>query len=106
MHSLRIAKRLYYEEQIDRNKSNCKNTWNILNEIINKSKRENKKIPSTFVIDHQECSDPYAIANQFSDYFSNIGLNLIKMIPNASFSHISFPTGNYPNNMFLEPCSN
>jgi hypothetical protein len=104
-HSLRIAMRLYYEEQINRNKSNCKNTWNILNEIINKSKRENKKLPSTFVINQQECSDPYAIANQFSDYFSNIGLNLIKKIPNASVSHTSFLTGNYPNTMFLEPAT-
>ena len=53
----------------------------------------------------QPAPDPYAIANQFSDYFSNIGLNLIKKIPNASVSHTSFLTGNYPNTMFLEPAT-
>ena len=70
-HSIRIAKRLYYEQQMDRNKSNCKKTWNILNEIINK-RNQTRRLPSTFVTDNQECSDPL-IANQLCKYFSNLG---------------------------------
>ena len=35
---LRVAKRLYYEKQIEKLKSNVKATWKVLNEILNKIK--------------------------------------------------------------------
>ena len=84
-HSIRIAKRLYYEQQLDRNKSNCKKTWNILNEIINK-RNQTRRLPSTFVTDNQECSDPLLIADQFCKYFSNFGPNLVRKIQNVPIS--------------------
>jgi hypothetical protein len=37
-HSLRLAKRLYYNETLDKSKSNLKRTWKILNEVINRKK--------------------------------------------------------------------
>ena len=37
-HSLRVAKRLYYEKQIEKLKSNVKATWKVLNEILNRNK--------------------------------------------------------------------
>ena len=44
-HSLKIAKRLYYVEQIERAKSNLKGTWKILNEIFNRRKSK-QRLPS------------------------------------------------------------
>ena len=41
---MRIAKRLYYEQQLQQNRSNCKMTWSILNEIIN-NRKQGKKVP-------------------------------------------------------------
>ena len=35
-HSIRIAKRMYYEKKIEQAKSNAKCTWRVLNEVINK----------------------------------------------------------------------
>ena len=37
-HSLRVAKRLCYEKEIEKLKSNVKATWKVLNEILNKKK--------------------------------------------------------------------
>ena len=37
-HSLRVAKRLYYEKQLEKLKSNAKTTWRVLNEVLNRNK--------------------------------------------------------------------
>ena len=100
---LRIAKRHYYEDLIEHNKSNCKKTWSILNEVINKNKRRNSRLPSTFVINDNDCSDSPIIADHFCDYFSNIGPNLSKKLPTVPVSHTFFLTGNFTNTMFFEP---
>ena len=72
-----------------------------MNEIINKS-NQRRKLPSTFLIENQECSDPVSITNHFCKYFSKLGSNLAKKIPNASVSPNSFLSGNYANSMFFE----
>ena len=46
IHSLRIAKRIYYEKKIDASKSNAKATWRVLNEIIKTKKKRLKSTPS------------------------------------------------------------
>ena len=45
-HSLRIAKRLYYEKKLDATKSNIRGTWRILNEIVKNKKKT--KLNSVF----------------------------------------------------------
>ena len=99
-HSLRIAKRNYYDKQLDYFKTNTKNTWKILNEVINKKKRVSK-LSSTFIFDNQEIPCPFTIANHFCDYFTNIGPNLAKNIPESVGSHCSYLSHNYPNSIYF-----
>ena len=98
---LRTAKRKYYEGKLENAKSNTKNTWKILNEVLNK-KRRPRKLPSNFTVDNQNISDPVGIANYFCDYFTNIGPNLAKTIPITSNSYKSFLTGNFVDSIFLD----
>ena len=42
IHSIRIAKRLYYDKKLEENKSNIKHTWKLLNDIINRKKNKYK----------------------------------------------------------------
>ena len=100
-HSLRIAKRLYYETKLERSKSNIKSSWKILNEILNR-KSKPAKLPSTFKYDNHEISNADEIANRFCEYFSNIGPNLAKNITASSSSHHSFLKGDFVNSLFLE----
>ena len=100
-HSIRIAKRLYYEQQLMQNRLNCKKTWSILNEIINKRK-QGKKVPSSFLVNGVGYSDPNFIANQFCKYFSRLGPNLASKIQNVSVSPSSFLSGEFVNSLFLE----
>ena len=100
-HSLRIAKRTYYEKKIDASKSNAKATWRVLNEII-KTKKKASKINSIFKVDNQEITDPVDIANRFCSYFSSIGPNLAKEI-HSSVSHRSFLSGHFFQSVFFDP---
>ena len=88
-HSLRVAKRFYYEKQIEKLKSNVKATWKVLNEILNRNKGK-RGLPSIFWADSREISNPKEIANFFCKYFTNIGPNLASKIPVSEKSHYSF----------------
>ena len=63
-HSLRLAKRLYYGQQIEKLKANVKPTWKVLNEILNRNKGK-RGLPSIFRVDSHQISDPKKIANPF-----------------------------------------
>ena len=98
-HSLRIAKRLYYDKKLNESKSNMRATWRLLNEVLN-SKKSRPKPNSVFKADDQEISDPMEIANRFCYYFSNIGPNLAKRLQSAT-SHKNSLFGDFPQSMFL-----
>ncbi len=101
-YSLRIAKRLYYERKHEYVKSNTKNTWKILNEVINK-KKTTRKLPHELKVNNQMIFNPKLIANRFCDYFTNVGPNLAKTIPKASSTFQSYLDGNFINSLFFEP---
>ena len=84
-HSLRTAKRLYYEKKLNNVQSNTRATWKVLNEILNRSKRNSNRC-STFKADDREITDPVEIANKFCSYFSSIGPNLERGYTVVSFT--------------------
>ena len=100
-HSLRTAKRLYYESKLEHLKSNIKGTWMLLNEILNRKKRKTS-LPSIFKTDSREFSDTKEIADQFCNFFTTIGPNLGRKIPNSDRSHKSFLPDKLVNSIFLE----
>ena len=76
-HSLRVAKRLYYNKKLYEYKSNAKSTWKLLNDLINR-KKSKCKLPSYFKSNEEEILNPTHIANRFCEYFTNIGPDLDK----------------------------
>lgn len=100
-HSIRVAKRLYYDKKLADNKSNIKETWKILNSIINK-KNPKSKLNSVFNYDGKEVLDPVEIANRFCNYFSSLGPNLAKKIPATTVVPKSFLSGEFLNSIFLD----
>ena len=99
-HSLRLAKRIYYDKQFDYFKSNIKRSWKLINEVINKNKGS-RKLPAIFNLNDTDISDPVEIANHFCDYFNNIGYNLAKKIPDANISHRTHLSGTYSSSISL-----
>ena len=87
-HLLKLSKKNYYDCKFERAKGNIKQTWNLLNEIINKRKTRSR-IPTSCSHNNIEIQDPIKIANKFCEYFTNIGSSL-KLV-------------NCPNRRFLVP---
>ena len=86
---LRVAKRLYFENQIEINKTNIKQTWRILNNAIGQNKK--KKLTYPLVDENGESiTSTEEVANKFCKYFTNIGPNLADKIAPASKSFQDF----------------
>ena len=76
---LRTAERNYFENILQENKNNLKNSWRIIKDVINKNKKSN--ITSKFLINNQTTTNKSDIANGFNSFFVNIGPTLAKSIP-------------------------
>ena len=87
---LRVAKRLYFENQIEINKTNIKHMRRILNNAIGQKKK--KKLTYQFVDENGESiTSTEKVANKFCKCFTNIGLSrLADKIAPASKSFQDF----------------
>ena len=86
---LRVAKRLYFQNQIEIKNTNIKQTWRILNNAIGQNKK--KKLTYPLVDENGESiTSTEKVANKFCKYFTNIGPNLADKIAPASKSFQDF----------------
>ena len=76
---IRAAKYMYYESTFTKNKTNIRNTWKTINEIISKSPPK-KQFPTFFRDGQKEITEISEIANKFNTLFTHIGPNQSKNI--------------------------
>ena len=69
----------YYKVKFDKYHSDPKNTWSIINEVINKP--QSKQTIDYLNINDDKISDKNSIVNHFNNYFSEIGFKLASVIP-------------------------
>jgi len=85
--SIRQAKMKYYQYCFDKYKDDIRKTWLTIKHIINKS--DNKiDFPNYFMVNNRKIFDSCTIANEFNQFFVDIGPNLaqsIEMPNNCSF---------------------
>ena len=72
-HLINCAKRKYHSGKIAECVGDSKKTWQIINEIRGKRRRE---IKPNFVIDNERVTSRRVIANEFNKYFASIASNL------------------------------
>ena len=99
---IRIAKCNYFNERFESVKNNLKETWKLINQVINKSKRK-PSLPNTFNYRNKTLTDPSKIANHSCDYFTNVGPNLAKQIPSVDTPFNSFLTARISETIFIHP---
>ncbi len=104
IYSIRTAKRMYYDKMLKDNKNNIKETWKILNNLINR-KSQKTKLSSIFKLDGREISNPLEIGNHFCEYFSNIGPSLARTIPTSSIPARSYLSKAFLKSIFVKPVS-
>ena len=97
---------MYYVKQFDSLMGNTKETWNLINNLINSS-TSNKRTVQQIISGDKIVNDPKEIANRFNEFFINIGPDLAKKIPPvpADCSYIDTMPSSNPHSLFLEPCS-
>ena len=71
--TIKNAKRTYYGKKFELAKGSIKKTWDLINELRGKSK---KNIKSSFIIDGRIVTERREIANGFNLFFSSIARNL------------------------------
>ena len=88
---IRTAKRIYFEKSFERFKNDAKSTWNSINQILHR-KNNSKSFPESFLINGSPITDKLIIANEFNDYYVNIGSNLADEIgsPSAEVKYTDF----------------
>ena len=63
-------------------------TWSAINEILQITKRK-RKLPDIFKCDKNACSGKQNIANQFNNFFTDIGKNLLeKSLPQTTKNYM------------------
>ena len=82
-------------------KDNMAKTWKILNVMTNRSKCN--KVINVIENNNVKLTSPSAIAEQFNDFFVNIGSNLARKIPTSPTKPTTFLKNDYCKSMFLAP---
>ena len=95
------AKKMYYNRIFDTYRSDMKKTWKTINETLSRNKFISE-LPSTFLHDDLELTDPIEIANAFNTHFANIGKTLASQIENSITSDKDFTQ--YLNSPSLKSC--
>ncbi len=75
----KIYKTNYYKAQFDKHKNNLKFTWNPIGSLIQR-KWKGLQHPSRLINNGKTFSSEYDIANEFNQYFINVGPNLANSI--------------------------
>ena len=98
---LRLEKRKYYSNQLELYKHDIKNTWKVLKQAMNTSKKKSNINKIRF--ENQVADKPHDIANVFNTYFSTIGENLARNIPHTDKHFSKFLGKSIPNSIFFAP---
>lgn len=101
---IKNRKKVYITMQFEANKSNLKKTWKIIGHII-KRKTKAQTIPSRLVIGDNVYMDKQDIADQFNNYFSNIGSELASKISDTGEDATRHIYNTPVSSFFLTPVS-
>ena len=86
----RKSKIRFYSEKLIKFQADAKKTWCIMKELIGKAKIYKSFLPRKIVTDKTEIHNETNIANEFNNFFTDIGLKLAKKIPEPSLPFESY----------------
>ena len=90
-----LAKQMHYKIKFDKYKNDIKGTWGVIRDILNKTHGK-KDYPEQFNLNGVHESNRIIIANNFNEYFTNIGEELA--------SKITDPVGKSHTDYLHSPC--
>ena len=100
-HLIRISKNIYYKNYFKRFNTNVKKTWSGIKTFLSNQKSAQTSI--NLQVDGEIITDQKRVANKFNEFFTNIGPDLSKQIPESDLDFTEFLKNPNNNNMFLSP---
>lgn len=97
---IRRQKRDHYTMLLDKSKNSTKNTWGVINSVLHKGKPKSN-IPNYITKNNVDIYGKKEIANEFNDFFIDIGPRLAQNIPIQNIDEGIIP--NNINSIFLNP---
>ena len=102
LHSLlRRSERQHYRKLLAANKNNLSKQWDIIKEVINKKRVRTDS--DSFLINNQLITDSTVIAENFNSFYTSIGPDLAKKLPNSINDPVSYLSVRNVNSIFLKP---
>ena len=96
------SRKSYFLNMFDRHRRNSKKCWELLNKIIGKTNNK-EELPNKFDVNGTIIENPQKIANEFSNFYSQIGKRLADRIPKSKMKPMSAMGKRCENSMFLIP---
>ena len=99
---IRQSKKDYYEHEFNAEENDIKQTWRIINNIINTKNRKVEYTVKKLIHDDVVQEDPEDIAKMFNNHFLDIGKNIAESIGRNNANHLDYMTHiNQPNSFFF-----
>ena len=95
---VRLRKKLYYQNELERNKTNLKKSWSILNEILNRKNR-NSSNPLFLRVGVDILNNPKDVANRLNNFFTSIASEIASKI-NPAPTAVSPPPSFHESDLF------
>ena len=92
---IKKSKSEYYKNKLDNALGNSKQTWKIINNILNNQKNKQtyiKNIKSNGII----LTENNAICDKMNEFFASVGQKLAEKLPSSSKSPLDYMTGDFP----------
>ena len=86
------SKKKFYSENLQEFKSDSTKTWSVMKEILGKCTAKSSTFPTKITVSKTYIFDAKKIADEFNNFFTNIGSDLANKIPNASKPFDSYVT--------------
>ena len=105
---IRTAKKLYYGKLFQKEKNNGKKTWNLINELLNKTPSQNNTKIDELIRKENDGSEVRVnsstdIANTFNDFFVSVGENLASKIQVNNDNFANYLGPHQQETFFLSP---
>ena len=100
---LRKVKSQYYKDKLNKFKGDVKGTWKMLNELLNKKKRDQPMV-SSFMNENKCIDNKKEISNEFNKFFIKIGPTMAEKIPrNVRKHYLDYISKQNDKTIFLQP---
>ena len=76
-----VAKKNYYQNELNKDRNNLSQQWKLINEIISHKKYQCQIINVISDINNEKITDTQAISNLLNNYFTNVGPSMKAKIP-------------------------